>query len=104
MQKTCENCSNTFQTKDSRQKTCGKSCADSRRKVTWKSANGHGSAATHTGVAAITDVATVVTRDNSPDLRRDLPAPEDLPAPYAKRVYDMWSLLTGAGDTYTRIA
>jgi hypothetical protein len=104
MQKTCENCSNAFQTKDSRQKTCGKSCADSRRKVTWKSANGHGSAVINPRVKTSVDVFTDAALDRTPEPRRDLPAPEDLPAPYAKRVYDMWSLLTGAGDAYTRIA
>jgi hypothetical protein len=34
----------------------------------------------------------------------DLPPPEELPAPYAKRVYDMWAALTGDGEVATRIA
>jgi hypothetical protein len=33
-----------------------------------------------------------------------LPPPEELPAPYAKRVYDMWAALIGEKDSVTRIA
>lgn len=91
MQKICENCNTAFQTKDSRQKSCGKTCADRRRKINWKSS----ATAVHTSVEVV---------GRTPDVRRDLPAPEELPAPYAKRVYDMWSLLVGAGDMQTRIA
>jgi hypothetical protein len=34
----------------------------------------------------------------------NLPKPEDLPAPYAKRVHDMWESLTTSGNVPTRIA
>lgn len=38
-------------------------------------------------------------------LRMDaLPPPEELPAPYAKRVYDMWLSLISNSKTTTRIA
>jgi len=33
-----------------------------------------------------------------------LPPPEELPAPYAKRVYDMWRRLIEDTDVRTRIA
>lgn len=88
MQKTCENCAKVFNTKDARQKTCGKSCADVRRsKVQVKSAK-----------ELLPKLA--VTHP----LRVELPPPEELPAPYAKRVYDMWATLVGTGDVPTRIA
>lgn len=83
MQKQCENCKETFSTKDSRRKTCGKTCGDVNRRL-WKRT---------TERPLVTS-----TRPGS------LPAPEELPAPYAKRVHDMWAALVGDGTVPTRIA
>ena len=87
MQKVCENCKASFSTRDSRQKTCGKVCADARRKVNYLPGSNSNSIAMPVKQAKL-----------------ELPPPEELPAPYAKRVYDMWAALTGAGDSPTRIA
>lgn len=84
MRKTCENCKIEFSTADSRRKSCSKSCADARRKVNWKQGTEINSVALST--------------------KPELPPPEELPAPYAKRVHDMWAALVGGSDTPTRIA
>lgn len=88
MIKNCSNCAKPFNTKDSRQQSCSKSCADVRRsKNAWKP------------LQAVQPAVTEVS------IRRtlgDLPPPEELPAPYAKRVHDMWAALIG--DAPTRIA
>lgn len=83
MRKICENCKIEYSTTDSRRKTCGKSCADARRKINWS----------HRKDLTLPTVG-----------KSDLPAPEDLPAPYAKRVHDMWAALVGNGELPTRIA
>lgn len=93
MIKKCENCLQDFKTKDSRQKSCSKTCADVRRKA-WKPAFNMA-------------VESGRFRSNRPNIantpKPDLPPPEELPAPYAKRVHDMWAALTD-GDAPTRIA
>lgn len=93
MIKNCENCDKQFNTKDSRQKSCSKSCADVRRAL-W-------------GKLKLSTVKTGRIQSKTPNYsqppRADLPLPEELPAPYAKRVHDMWAALTG-GDAPTRIA
>lgn len=87
MLKTCVQCEAQFKTKDSRRKTCSRLCAKF-----YRLAN---------PVAASTDntrtvVPTIVKVEKS------LPPPEELPAPYAKRVHDMWAALVG--DAPVRIA
>lgn len=95
MYKTCINCEKTYKTKDSRQQSCSKSCADVRRvQNAWKPDGKELSGTTWT-VPSVMDVARPMSREV-------LPPPEELPAPYAKRVYDMWSALIG--DAPTRIA
>ncbi len=89
MVKSCKICSKDFQTKDSRQKTCSKLCANESRKIWVKSNSG--------GSANIVTVRPIVSM-------RQLPDPEDLPAPYAKRVSDMWLSLVGQDEYTTRIA
>jgi hypothetical protein len=37
-------------------------------------------------------------------LQMELPPPEELPAPYAKRVHDMWATLVGGDSAPTRVA
>ena len=74
--KQCPNCNSSFKTKDSRQKTCSKTCAKARADVRR---------------------APIETASFK------LPEPEDLPAPYAKRVHDMWAALVD-GNSHTRIA
>lgn len=86
MIKNCSNCDKPFKTKDSRQKSCSKTCADVRRSHNaWKFQPAQ--------QPAVTKVR------HSLD---SLPPPEELPAPYAKRVHDMWAALTG--EAPTRIA
>lgn len=82
MIKQCAACGKSFPTKDSRQKNCSKLCANVSR-AAWRPR------------------PSTVTL---PPPRADLPPPEELPAPYAKRVYDMWVSLLGDDDTRTRIA
>lgn len=84
MVKTCENCQQQFKTKDSRQKSCSNACAAIRR-AAWK---------------ATKSVAPLLPKEVATPT---LPPPEELPAPYAKRVYDMWVALTEEAGP-TRIA
>lgn len=92
MFKTCVNCQKTFKTRDSRQKSCSNKCADVRR-AQWRPYNKN----TETG-------RLDSSKPNISNLPKyDLPPPEELPAPYAKRVHDMWAALTD-GDAPTRIA
>lgn len=82
MIKRCANCAQEFKTKDSRQKNCSQPCANVGR-TAWRP-----------------QPSTVIL----PPPRADLPPPEELPAPYAKRVFDMWLALTGEDDARPRIA
>lgn len=92
MIKVCENCQAAYKTKDTRQKTCGKACASIRQKNTTRK-------------AMVRTDAVIVSAVRAPAASLfDLPPPEELPAPYAKRVYDMWAALTGDGEVATRIA
>lgn len=85
MIKECVVCSEKFHTKDSRQKNCSQTCANISRSL-WNK------------------VYKEETQQQPPVAVRDLPPPEDLPAPYAKRVYDMWRKLIEDTDVRTRIA
>lgn len=86
MIKNCSNCQTKFKTKDSRQQSCSKACADVRRsKNAWKPS---------TAIKPEVSIAR-------PSLG-SLPPPEELPAVYAKRVHDMWAALVG--EAPTRIA
>lgn len=92
MIKGCANCQTPFKTKDSRQKTCSKDCADRCRAANaWKPLKD----AVSTREPILPPPPAVVR----PVV---LPPPEELPAPYAKRVHDMWAALVG--DAPTRIA
>ena len=90
MIKNCANpkCNKSFTTKDSRQQSCSKTCADVRRSTNaWKP---------KTTVALQPEVPKVsIVRHTL----GSLPPPEELPAPYAKRVHDMWAALVGDGPT-----
>lgn len=91
MQKECQNCQRPYSTKDSRQVTCSIECSLARRKVVGKPTSTH-----------------IVVRPIQNDEFREsvlLPPPEELPAPYAKRVHDMWVALTSSKNhNTTRIA
>lgn len=95
MQKQCVQCKKSYRTRDSRQKNCSKACADVSR-AQWK--------------AQTQEQSTIALYDDQvmfvpvTDISKHLPPPEELPAPYAKRVYDMWSGLIGEEDVRTRIA
>ena len=89
MRKACPVCNCAFSTYDARQKTCSKPCADSSRALNARNQY------VAEPVEAVTEKALLSASD--------LPNPEDLPAPYAKRVYDMWVALTG-GSSSKRIA
>lgn len=94
MIKTCENCKTTFKTNDSRRKACSNACGNVLRKTTQLvSKDSHPSVPNLTKLAPFTPPSAV-----------NLPPPEELPAPYAKRVHDMWAALTSNGDMPTRIA
>lgn len=89
MIKTCKICSQSFKTKDSRQQTCGKACADVARANFSRDL-------TTTGLAAkapkpILDI-------------NDLPPVDTLPAEYVKRCYDHWRVLIGELEDKKRIA
>lgn len=93
MIKGCANCQKLFKTRDSRQKTCSKECADRCRAANaWKP-----NRETTPAREPILPPPPVVARPTAV-----LPPPEELPAPYAKRVHDMWAALIG--DAPTRIA
>lgn len=80
MKKACKRCKTVFQTNDSRRKFCSKECCYlGRSKV------------------ALVDSSQIASKF-------ELPPPEELPAPYAKRVHDMWATLVGNLDVATRIA
>ena len=79
MNKQCANCTKVFKTKDSRQKSCSKPCADKRRVVNASRSS-----------------------PSEKESSYDLPPVEDLPAPYVKQVHDMWEALIG--NKPTRIA
>lgn len=91
MIKNCSNpnCNKPFKTKDSRQKSCSKTCADVRRSTNaWKP-------------SSASDPHRIAILPPPPVARptQVLPPPEELPAPYAKRVHDMWAALVGDGPT-----
>jgi len=92
MLKICENCQAPYKSKDRRQKTCSKACGAIKRKSTPRK-------------ITMSTSSVVVSSARPPSASLfDLPPPEELPAPYAKRVHDMWAALTGNGDITTRIA
>lgn len=94
MIKNCSNCNHPFKTKDSRQKSCSSICADIlRSKNAWKSTKPVEARNAILPPAPPAPIARPVMA---------LPPPEELPAPYAKRVHDMWAALTG--EAPTRIA
>lgn len=81
----CVNCTKTFKTNERRTKTCSKTCADARRSLSQKAGK-------------------LISIEAEPvSLKYQLPPPEELPAPYAKRVHDLWVSLVGDGAP-TRIA
>ena len=84
MIKPCENCQTEFETFDARMKSCSATCANALRK---RNARRRVVPLTPTDAAVMT-----------------LPPPEELPAPYAKRVHDMWVSLTSGTGLPTRIA
>lgn len=85
MLKHCLQCSKQFSTKDSRQKTCGWTCAvhlrNRTKDTTWSQ-------------------KPVV----KPMTFLDLPDPETLPATYVKTVHDLWERLTTDSGSQKRIA
>jgi hypothetical protein len=89
MLKSCKVCTKEFTTKDSRQKTCGKVCANQSRK-SWR----RNKTVNQNSLKPVRPIVSTV----------QLPDPEDLPAPYAKRVADMWLSLVGEDHYTTRIA
>ncbi|NBU69890.1 MAG: hypothetical protein EBS53_00280 [Bacteroidetes bacterium] len=82
MKKACKACETVFLTFDSRRKFCSKECGYLGRGKSASPGDLQGSS-----VAKLS-----------------LPPPEELPAPYAKRVHDMWATLVGNSDSATRIA
>lgn len=92
MLKVCENCKQPFKTHDSRRKACSNTCGNILRKTTQLKTSEPAPVKSSRTDALFSIVST------------NLPPPEELPAPYAKRVHDMWAALTGNGDVPTRIA
>lgn len=93
MIKTCAVCVTNFKTKDSRQKTCSQACANISR--------------SRSSSRGPMESPLPGSEDISEPIRAAgdcLPPPEELPAPYAKRVYDMWRRLIEDTDVRTRIA
>lgn len=85
-QKQCPNCQSSFSSKDRRQTTCSIECSKS-----WRKKN--------------PPMPEVVSKLPQPlDTNTDLPPPDQLPAPYAKRVYEMWRSLVGESTGPQRIA
>ena len=102
MQKPCANCGKIFKSKGTERINCSMECANVQRRLKQlvdMSGKSQPSPAVKVDVtpSSISEVPVV----NS----YALPPPEELPAPYAKRVYEMWLSLTGGGrDAPTRIA
>lgn len=86
MIKTCPNCKNSFNTRDSRQQTCSKTCADVTRSTSQLDRKTAG-----------LGTNPLVVYTHTP--RAELPAPETLPAAYVKRVHDLWVSLIEDGPT-----
>jgi len=80
MIKTCANCSCKFNTRDARQKTCGKLCADTRRSETQK-----------------TNITLPIVSTCTAPFQQILPDTDTLPAAYVKRVHDLWVSLIEDG-------
>ncbi len=89
MIKTCVECGEQFRTKDSRQKTCSKACADIQRRK-WRPLP------PPKKVASTAKVADLVAVEQLPDVHQ-------LPAAYLKRCADLWHSLTGDGEPIQRI-
>lgn len=109
MLKPCANCGKIFKAKGTAPVNCSAECANIRRRLVLRGAVANRSklqSEVKTAVAptpAPTPPSTPVSGSlvvNS----YTLPPPEELPAPYAKRVYEMWLSLTGGRDAPTRIA
>jgi len=80
MLKHCIQCGKQYSTKDSRQKSCGWTCAKALKqdpKDCWKA---------------------------KPKMALELPDPETLPAAYVKTVHDLWERLTTDSSSQKRIA
>ncbi len=83
--KECPKCKDSFEAKDKRKVYCSQECFQSRELFK----------------------ASPPLVDKLPfkfEQKLDLPDPDQLPAPYAKRVYDMWRMLIGEANVPTRIA
>lgn len=87
MYKDCVICGKTFSTKDSRQKTCSKECADVSR-ARYRPEK----------LEVPPKPQTYKTKEDT------LPPVEDLPATYLKRCYDLWSQLVDGETPDKRIA
>lgn len=97
MEKNCTFCGDPFSTGDKRQKTCSETCANrSRSELARKQASRQRTSDKKCVTAEIvpTQVKSVYQL-----LHDRLPPPEELPAPYAKRVHDMWVALTEGAPT-----
>jgi len=93
MQKVCEYCDKPYKTKDSRQQTCGLSACMAEHRLYRRQS-------VEIAVIEVPRTSQAHSYQASP-----LPDPEELPAPYAKRVHDMWAdLVASKSHNTTRIA
>ena len=103
--KICEFCKKPFATKDRRQKNCNATCAQNAMalRLSGLKVGATPAVMTPTPPVAAPQPAPVKIVEQVTTMK--LPPPEELPAPYAKRVHDMWAALVGSSkDTPTRIA
>jgi hypothetical protein len=103
MLKPCANCGKIFKSKGTTAVNCSSECANVRRRQLQLLGDTASTLQPPPVVKADTKPTPVVPEAlvvNS----YTLPPPEELPAPYAKRVYEMWLSLTGGRDAPTRIA
>lgn len=109
MLKNCENCGQVFKAKGSAPKCCSQECANVQRKIKQQVRNKTVSPAKHLRTVALPPPPEPVygAKPSSEVTAQTyvLPPPEELPAPYAKRVYEMWlSLINNERSTPTRLA
>lgn len=102
MAKTCTKCKQqkeltefTYVPSKKRHEPACKVCENARKKA-WADRD-----KTSTKLTSIIAKLPKPLIDNN---NKDLPEPDQLPAPYAKRVYEMWRSLIGESNSVVRIA
>lgn len=107
MLKNCENCGNVFKAKGSAPKCCSQKCANVQRKIKQQHLNRSTLPAKHLRTVALPPPPQLAAAKPNLEVTAQtyvLPPPEELPAPYAKRVYEMWlGLINGERNAPTRL-